>query len=39
MAQGLYEKSEYKKMETKKEYYAEGGGNTFEVIWYKKELV
>jgi ribosomal protein S18 acetylase RimI-like enzyme len=38
MAQGLYEKNGYKKMETEKEYYAEGGGNTFEVIWYRKEL-
>lgn len=38
MAQALYEKKGYKKMETEKEYYAEGGGNTFEVIWYKKVL-
>lgn len=39
MAQALYEKNGYKKMKTEKEYYAEGGGNTFEVIWYRKELV
>lgn len=36
MAQGLYEKSGYRKMETEKEYYKEGGGNSFEVIWYQK---
>lgn len=39
MAQGLYEKNGYVKMETKeKEFYTEGGGNTFEVVWYRKQL-
>ena len=39
MAQGLYEKNGYTKMKTdKKEFYSEGGGNTFEVIWYQKLL-
>ncbi len=39
MAQNFYEKNGYAKMTTdKKEYYEEGGGKTFEVIWYKKEL-
>ena len=39
MAQALYEKNGYKKIETKKkEFYAEGGGNTFEVVWYRKKL-
>ncbi|MEO6508698.1 MAG: GNAT family N-acetyltransferase [Patescibacteria group bacterium] len=38
MAQGLYEKNGYTKMQTEKEFYSEGGGNTFEVIWYRKEL-
>lgn len=38
MAQNLYRKHGFKKMKTKKEYYAEGGGNSFEVIWYRKEL-
>lgn len=38
MAQALYEKNGYIKMDTEKEYYAEGGGNTFEVIWYRKLL-
>lgn len=39
MAQGLYEKNGYTKMETKeKEFYTEGGGNTFEVVWYRKQL-
>jgi len=38
MAQGLYEKNGYTKMKTKKEFYAEGGGNSFEVIWYRKQL-
>ena len=39
MAQNLYEKHGFKKMKTKKEFYMEGGGNSFEVIWYRKELV
>jgi len=38
MAQNFYEKNGYKKMKTKKSFYIEGGGNTFEVIWYKKQL-
>ncbi|HEX8965552.1 MAG TPA: GNAT family N-acetyltransferase [Patescibacteria group bacterium] len=38
MAQNLYEKHGFKKMKTKKEFYTEGGGNSFEVIWYRKEL-
>lgn len=36
MAQALYEKDGYIKMDTQKEYYTEGGGNTFEVVWYRK---
>ena len=39
MAQGLYEKNGYTTMPmTRKEYYQEGGGNTFEVVWYRKQL-
>jgi len=39
MAQNFYEKNGYVKMETKeKEFYTEGGGNTFEVVWYRKQL-
>jgi ribosomal protein S18 acetylase RimI-like enzyme len=37
-AQKLYEKSGYEIMETEKSFYAEGGGNTFEVVWYRKYL-
>jgi len=40
MAQAFYEKNGYHKLEMKeKEYYTEGGGNSFEVVWYKKKLV
>jgi len=39
MAQHFYEKNGYVKMEKEKEYYTEGGGNSFEVVWYRKELV
>lgn len=39
MAQALYEKNGYIKIDTKKEYYTEGGGNTFEVMWYRKLLL
>ncbi len=39
MAQNFYEKNGFRKMKTKKEFYTEGGGNSFEVIWYTKELV
>lgn len=38
MAQNFYEKNGYVKMKTEKEYYTEGGGNTFEVVWYRKEI-
>lgn len=38
MAQSFYEKNGYVKMEKAKEYYTEGGGNSFEVIWYRKKL-
>lgn len=38
MAQGLYEKNGFKKMKVKKSFYTEGGGKTFEVIWYRKQL-
>lgn len=38
MAQSFYEKNGYIKMEKEKEYYTEGGSNSFEVIWYKKKL-
>jgi len=38
MAQSFYEKNGYKKMETEKEYYIEGGNNSFEVVWYRKLL-
>ncbi len=38
MAQNFYEKHGFKKMKTKKEFYTEGGGNSFEVIWYRKRL-
>lgn len=38
MAQNFYEKYGFKKMKAKKEYYTEGGGNSFEVIWYGKDL-
>jgi ribosomal protein S18 acetylase RimI-like enzyme len=38
MAQSFYEKNGYVKMNTEKEYYNEGGGNTFEVVWYNKSL-
>lgn len=39
MAQNFYEKNGYKKLIiVKKEYYIEGGGNTFEVIWYSKKF-
>ena len=38
MAQKLYEKSGYEIMKTEKSFYAEGGGNTFEVVWYRKHL-
>jgi len=39
MAQHFYEKNGYMKMDKEKEYYTEGGGNSFEVVWYRKELV
>jgi len=39
MAQSFYEKNGYVKMEKEKEYYTEGGGNSFEVVWYRKKLV
>ena len=38
MAQSFYEKNGYKKMEKEKEYYIEGGNNSFEVVWYRKLL-
>jgi ribosomal protein S18 acetylase RimI-like enzyme len=38
IAQDLYEKNGCKKMDTEKEFYTEGGRNTFEVIWYRKFL-
>lgn len=38
MAQRFYGKNGYVKMNKEKEYYTEGGGNTFEAIWYRKEL-
>jgi len=38
MAQSFYEKNGYVKMEKEKEYYTEGGGNSFEVVWYRKSL-
>lgn len=38
MAQSFYEKNGYEKMDTDKEYYDEGGSNTFEVVWYRKLL-
>lgn len=38
MAQNFYEKNGFKKIETEKEFYTEGGGNSFEVIWYRKRL-
>ena len=39
MAQNFYEKNGYIKWEKmEKEYYTEGGGNTFEVVWYRKQL-
>ncbi|MFA6004975.1 MAG: GNAT family N-acetyltransferase [Patescibacteria group bacterium] len=38
MAQSFYEKNGYVKMEKEKEYYTEGGGNSFEVVWYRKQL-
>lgn len=39
MAQGLYEKNGYVKIVTKeKEFYSEGGGDMFEVVWYRKQL-
>ena len=38
IAQNFYEKHGFKKMQSKKEFYTEGGGNSFQVIWYKKEL-
>ncbi len=39
MAQSFYEKNGYAKMKKEKEYYIEGGGNSFEVIWYRKALM
>jgi len=39
MAQQFYEKNGYTKMKKDKEYYTEGGGNSFEVVWYRKELI
>lgn len=40
MAQVFYEKNGYKKVITDKvEYYTEGGGHMFEVVWYQKRLV
>jgi len=39
MAQNFYEKNGYEKLITdKKEYYTEGGENSFEVIWYRKKF-
>ena len=38
MAQCFYEKNGYTKMDKEKEFYDEGGGNSFEAIWYRKEL-
>lgn len=38
MAQNFYEKNGYVKLEKEKEYYTEGGGNAFEVVWYRKIL-
>lgn len=39
MAQNFYKKNGYEKIATdKKEYYTEGSGNSFEVIWYRKKL-
>lgn len=38
MAQSFYEKNGYMKMKKEKEYYTEGGGNSFEVIWYRKKF-
>ena len=28
----------YKHTDKEKEFYTEGGGNTFEVVWYRKQL-
>ncbi len=39
MAQGLYEKNDYIHIpSTTKEYYKEGGGYTFEVMWFQKKI-
>jgi len=39
MAQSFYEKNGYRELITdKKEFYTEGGGNAFEVIWYSKKF-
>jgi ribosomal protein S18 acetylase RimI-like enzyme len=38
MAQAFYEKNGFTRMSKKKSYYQEGGGKTFEEVWYKKEL-
>lgn len=38
MAQAFYEKNGFSKMNAEKSFYREGGGNTFEVIWYRKQI-
>jgi ribosomal protein S18 acetylase RimI-like enzyme len=39
MAQQFYEKNGYQKIITDtKEYYTEGGGDAFEVLWYRKTI-
>jgi len=38
MAQNFYEKNGFKKMRANKSFYTEGGGKSFEVIWYRKLL-
>ena len=38
MAQSFYDKNGFKKMRAEKEFYTEGEGKSFEVIWYRKLL-
>lgn len=38
MAQAFYEKNGFMHMNKKKSYYQEGGGKTFEEVWYRKVL-
>lgn len=38
MAQSFYEKNGFERMKVKKSFYTEGGGNSFEVVWYRKRL-